>query len=863
MVEAGSIKRLSEEVVNRIAAGEVIQRPANAVKEMLENSLDANSTSIVITLKEGGLKFLQIQDNGSGIKKCDMDIVCERFTTSKLSSFEDLTSINTYGFRGEALASITHVSHLTIMSKTHDSLCAYKCSYRDSRMIGGLKSCAGNNGTQITAEDLFYNVPMRRHALKSGLDEHRKVVDVVTRYSVHNPSAEFIVRKQNDTNPDVKTQARSCRTDNIRLLYGSSIAKELLELRGEDRRLGFKLEGLITNANYSSKKHAFILFINNRLVDSNDLRRVVEASYTAYLPKGAYPFVYLSLEIDANNVDINVHPTKSEVHFLNEAEVIDVVQKKVDACLLACNHSRTYFTQTLLPVDIKGDKSLTEDSKSQKGVIRENCMVRTDSKARKIDSFLVKMDGDNNDGSYIDDGGNIDGNDGEGSNGVACNDGGSFSNYNSYGNNEDKVTNNNAFGKDDGEGLEGVKRTLFEGDGGDNTNTSFSNNDYIECTSLKITDLKEPGNDGNSIAKKFKNTNLKSSLPQTSSSSTSLVSKRRKISLTSISSLKKAIESELSIGLKEMIWDSSWVGVVDSRWSLIQHSTKLYLANTHQLLQEYFYQLFIWDFGNFGVMRLSEPASLQELVMLGLQHPDSGWKESDGPKEQLASFVVDLFKSKAAMLWDYFSMQIDQQGNLLSLPLIIDNFIPPLHQLPHLLIRISTEVDWEAEKACFRSLCREFSCFYSTPVSVHEDQVVPGTNKETSEEDKDLKNKLKNGNDKVIDHFKNDIKNDEEKDKLSKDYDHLPNENEGFKSNKDHLQTTFKETNNNKDQKNEDNENNDDNDHQKTEWSSFKWRLEHLLFPSMKRHLLPSKNLSHCLLQVANLPDLYKVFERC
>lgn len=175
------------------------------------------------------------------------------------------------------------------------------------------------------------------------------------------------------------------------------------------------------------------------------------------------------------------------------------------------------------------------------------------------------------------------------------------------------------------------------------------------------------------------------------------------------------------------------------------------------------------------------------------------------------------------------------------------------------------QVDWEAEKACFRSLCREFSCFYSTPVSVHEDQVVPGTNKETSEEDKDLKNKLKNGNDKVIDHFKNDIKNDEEKDKLSKDYDHLPNENAGFKSNKDHLQTTFKETNNNKDHKNEDNENNDnnDNEHQKTEWSSFKWRLEHLLFPSMKRHLLPSKNLSHCLLQVANLPDLYKVFERC
>ena len=179
MSKVPRIVKLEESVINKIAAGEVVQRPANAIKELLENSLDAGSTNIQIVVKQGGLKLLQIQDNGHGIAESDMPLVCERFTTSKLRKFEDLNQISTYGFRGEALASISHVARVTILTKTNDSQVAYKASFSDGRMVGEIQHCAGNTGTQIIAEDLFYNMATRRSALHNVNEENRRLFDMI------------------------------------------------------------------------------------------------------------------------------------------------------------------------------------------------------------------------------------------------------------------------------------------------------------------------------------------------------------------------------------------------------------------------------------------------------------------------------------------------------------------------------------------------------------------------------------------------------------------------------------------------------------------------------------------------------------
>ncbi|KAE9391066.1 DNA mismatch repair protein MutL [Gymnopus androsaceus JB14] len=365
------IRRLQESLINRIAAGEIIHRPASALKELLENSLDAGATSIRVTVKDGGLKYLQIQDNGCGIRKSDLPILAERFTTSKLSTFSDLSRLTTYGFRGEALASISHVAHLSVTTKTRTTTCAYKAHYSDGKLVPAQpgqteepKPCAGNDGTSITIENLFFNTPTRLAALRNTSEEYSRILDVMNKYAIHNPSVAFTCKKAGSASPDLSTPSGSSTKHAIKIIYGRTIEKDLLETRvKEDSKKteeSWSADIHFTNANYQAKKMMFLLFINSRLVESQRIKRALENVYTGILPKGASPFIYLSLKIDPRSVDVNVHPTKKEVHFLNEEEITtricDVVQEKI----AEKSHSRVFEYQTLLTggiVESSGQKS--------------------------------------------------------------------------------------------------------------------------------------------------------------------------------------------------------------------------------------------------------------------------------------------------------------------------------------------------------------------------------------------------------------------------------------------------------------------------------------------------------------------------
>uniref|UniRef100_UPI003AAC1480 DNA mismatch repair protein Mlh1 n=1 Tax=Centroberyx gerrardi TaxID=166262 RepID=UPI003AAC1480 len=728
---AGVIRRLDETVVNRIAAGEVIQRPANAIKEMLENCLDAKSTNIQVTVKEGGLKLIQIQDNGTGIRKEDMDIVCERFTTSKLQTFEDLTAISTYGFRGEALASISHVAHVTITTKTADAKCAYRASYSDSKLKGPPKPCAGNQGTQIIVEDLFYNVSTRRKALKSPSEEYSRIVEVVSRYAIHNSGKSISVKKQGETVADVRTLPNASILDNIRGAFGNAVSRELIEVGCEDQKLAYKMKGYISNANYSVKKCILILFINHRLVESSALKKAIETVYAAYLPKNTHPFLYLSLEIAPHNIDVNVHPTKHEVHFLHEDCIIESVQKHIESKLLGSNSSRTYFTQTLLPglsVSAGGEvKSSSGSTATESGErVYAHQMVRTDSRAQKLDAFLQPKE-------------------------------------------KPPPDPEPAGPSSSREAVSATRRPAAS----DMDETEDA--EMLEALAEQEARKEETDVNTQELPRKRPRTDQEEEQEDLTAEA---APKRRVIKLISIKELRAEITDNTHKGLQDMLQNHSFVGCVNPQWTLIQHHTKLYLLNTTKLSQELFYQILIYDFGNFGVLRLSTPAPIYDLAMLALESEESGWTEEDGPKEGLAQYIVDFLKKKSEMLGDYFSMEIDQEGNLTGLPLLVDKYTPLMEGLPMFVLRLATEVNWDNEKECFRDFSKECSQFYS----IRKQYILEA---EPGEEQKDAE--------------------------------------------------------------------------------SWRWKVEHIIFKAFRSLFSPPKHFSEdgSVLQIANLPDLYKVFERC
>lgn len=341
------IKQLDSETINKIAAGEVIHRPSNALKEMLENSLDAASTSISIRIREGGLAMIQIKDNGNGIYPQDFELLCKRFATSKISSYQDLTDLHTFGFRGEALSSISQVSKVTVSSKRCELGVGYKANFNLGSLLAAPEMCSIDKGTIITVEDLFYNLPNRLKSFRNTQVEALKCHSVVAKYAIHFHEAN--IQFMNGAGLDFNTANLRSKIEIIQQVFKYTKAKEQLVDLPSSTLEGITYSGIVSNSQFNMRKKQLILFINNRLVKSSELTKHIQGVYSTYSPTTNNFFVYLSLKVPSNLIDVNIHPTKREVKFIYAERVFIDIVSNIEHTFQHTLTFKTYQIKTLAP----------------------------------------------------------------------------------------------------------------------------------------------------------------------------------------------------------------------------------------------------------------------------------------------------------------------------------------------------------------------------------------------------------------------------------------------------------------------------------------------------------------------------------
>lgn len=353
----GSIHLLDNSLINKIAAGEVVERPASVVKELMENSIDAGATSITVEVNEGGIGMIRITDNGRGIPKDEVKTAFLRHATSKLTSIEDLEDIMTLGFRGEALSSIASVAQVEMVTKTKDSSTGTRIVINGG-IIEKEEEAAANEGTVFTMKNLFYNTPARRKFLKKPATEGGYVSEIVNRIALGHP--EIAVKYINNGNTIMQTNGGGDLRSAILYIYGKQIASQMLEV--SHSKEGFTVEGYAAKPELSRGNRNYEnFFINGRYIKSTVVQNAVEDAYKGKLMVGKFPVFVLNLKVPANTVDVNVHPTKLEVRFSDENLIYDIMYNAVTKALKQTE---------LIPV-VEWDKPKKVKSDYVQGVIED------------------------------------------------------------------------------------------------------------------------------------------------------------------------------------------------------------------------------------------------------------------------------------------------------------------------------------------------------------------------------------------------------------------------------------------------------------------------------------------------------------
>ena len=327
------IKVLPPDLANKIAAGEVIERPASVVKELVENSLDAGATRIVVEVAGGGTEKLRVTDDGEGITPAELEIAFARQATSKLQTQEQLDAIATLGFRGEALPSIAAVSRLTMTTRPHEADAGQRIAIDWGNVSAdGPQGCPV--GTSVEVADLFGNMPARRKFLKSNSTETGRVQELVARYALAYPSVAF--QMVNEGRRLLTSSGNGQPRETLLVVYGAEAAEDMLEIHGEDPENGYDVDGFISAPNlHRSNRTYMAFFVNRRWIQSRMLSFALEEAYHGLLPERRFPMAAINLTVPYGEVDVNSHPAKREVRFHQEGKVFSALQRTVRAALIS------------------------------------------------------------------------------------------------------------------------------------------------------------------------------------------------------------------------------------------------------------------------------------------------------------------------------------------------------------------------------------------------------------------------------------------------------------------------------------------------------------------------------------------------
>ncbi|VFQ90549.1 unnamed protein product [Cuscuta campestris] len=582
------------------------------------------------------------------------------------------------------------------------------------------KACAAVKGTQIMIENLFYNMAARRKTLQNSADDYPKIVDLISRFAIHHTSVSFSCRKHGAARADVHSSVTPSRLDAIRSVYGVSVSRNLIKINVSDNDPSssvFEMDGLISNANYIAKKITMVLFINDRLVECGALKRAIEIVYSATLPKASKPFVYMSVTLPSEHVDVNVHPTKKEVSLLNQEVIIEKIQSVVELKLRSSNESRTFQEQTSNPSSPSvlatrqySQKDLSKpEIKSQKTPVNKIVRIDTLDPAGRLDAYLQF--------------------------------------------------------------------------------TPSNNPERSTCLTTVRSSIRQRRNP------------------------------KETADLTSLQELINEIESTCHSGLLEIVRHCTYIGMADDVFALLQHQTHLYLANVVNLSKELMYQQVLRRFAHFNAIQLSEPAPLQELLMLALREEDEASEidEDDNLKEKISDMNKDLLKQKAEMLDEFFSIYIDSNGNLSRLPVILDQYTPDMDRVPEFVLCLGNDINWDDEKDCIQSISAALANFYAmhTPLipKPSGDGLQFYKKKKSSSSVNEQENPSKpTGNDVTEDEYEIDLLSAAE-----------------------------------------------------NAWAQREWSIQHVLFPSLRLFFKPPKSMATngTFVQVTSLEKLYRIFERC